>query len=194
MDIDDHSIGRLAHRTSAELVLHGRKRIIERIHENAAHDIDHQHLMAGTGLIKPSPFARYAGGIVARTQNAVLVIDEGQNLALISPMVAGGDAIDPGAKKLIGHRPSQAEAARGIFGIGDDEIGFQDVFQAGELGRNHVPARPPDDVANEQKSHPGFIAQASAGETVFGPHGYNFCAQAPQHRGRHDGAIPERQE
>jgi undecaprenyl diphosphate synthase len=47
MHVDDDGIGAGTERAGGELALHRRERIVERVHEDAAHGIDHQHARAG---------------------------------------------------------------------------------------------------------------------------------------------------
>ena len=71
-----------------------------------------------------------AGGIVRRTQHAarqrgliavggVHVLDD---LALVPDVIAGGDDVDAEFEQLLGDLRSDAEAAGGVFAVGDGEI------------------------------------------------------------------------
>src|SRR5262245_66621559 len=50
MDVDDDRVGRLLQWTDGKLALNRRARVVERVHEDAAHCIDDEHASAGLGL------------------------------------------------------------------------------------------------------------------------------------------------
>ena len=87
------------------------------------------------------------------------MVDEGEDLLLVHPVVAGGDAVDAGMKQIVGDGAREAEAARRILAVGDDEIEFERFLEARQLGRDHVAPRPPHDVADEKKVHEDAVSQ-----------------------------------
>ena len=46
VEVDDDGVGLLAERTGGELAVDRRERIVERIHEDAAHGVDDEHARA----------------------------------------------------------------------------------------------------------------------------------------------------
>ena len=58
MHVDDDGVGRLAQRTGGKLRLHAGEGIVERIHEDAAHDVDHEHALALSRLVEIGAAAR----------------------------------------------------------------------------------------------------------------------------------------
>ncbi len=110
------------------------------------------------GLIEPGPLARGAGRIINRAQDAVVAVDEGENFPLILPMIAGGEAVDTAGEHLVGNGTGQPEASGGVFGVGNDEIGFQPSDQTGHMRRHRLAARPADNVADEKNIHDFFIS------------------------------------
>ena len=74
MDVDDDGLGLFAQRAVRELTIDGREGIVERIHEDATHGVDHQRSLAVFCLDQHSATARRAGRRVAggesRTEGA----------------------------------------------------------------------------------------------------------------------------
>ena len=133
--------------------VHRGERIIQRIHEHPAHDIDHQHAAAAGRLVEIGARARRALGIIRGPQDAVFLLDIGEDFLLVGPVIAGGDHIDAAGEEFLGDGAGEAEAAGGILAIGDDQIELQRVAQARQFGRHHVAARLADDVAQEKNVH-----------------------------------------
>ena len=68
----------------------------------------------------------FVSGII----HAVFVADEGEDFLLVGPVIAGGDHIDAHGEEFFRDGAGQAEAARRILAIVDDEIQFQALAQA----------------------------------------------------------------
>ena len=62
MDVDDDGVGGALERTGRKLALDRRERIVERLHEDAAHDVDDQHARAVPGVDQGRAAAGRAGG------------------------------------------------------------------------------------------------------------------------------------
>ncbi len=146
-------IRRFAERACVELRIDGCKRIVLRLHENAAERRDDENILPVPRLKEIRALARRAGGKIARAQHAVFIIDEGQNLALVGPVVAGGDAIDAQREEIVGDGAREAEATRRVLAVDDDEIELEAIDQARKFRRHHVAARLSDDVADEKNAH-----------------------------------------
>ena len=63
--------------------------------------------------------------IILRAQDAVFVVDIGEDLLLVGPVIAGRDHVDAHGEEFLGDGAGEAEAAGGILAIGDDEIGLR---------------------------------------------------------------------
>ena len=58
MHVDDHRIGHLAQGAGLEFPVDGGERIVERVHVEAAHDVDDEDALAGRVSIRVAPRAR----------------------------------------------------------------------------------------------------------------------------------------
>ena len=105
MHVDHDGVGGLAERAGGEFALDRRERIVERVHEDAAHGVDHQHALAVLGVDQRRAAARRAGGIVERADQARRALDEHQRLALIPGMIAERDRVGAGIDQLVVDRP-----------------------------------------------------------------------------------------
>ena len=81
-------------------------------------------------LVEVGAAPRRALGIIERAEDAVFVLDIGEDFLLVGPVIAGGDHIDADAEEFLGDGAGEAEAAGGVLAIGDDEIQLQLVAQA----------------------------------------------------------------
>ena len=70
VQVDEDGVGARAQRTGSDFAIDGGERIVERIHEDAAHGVDHQDPRAVLGLDQRRAAARRAGGIVDRPHQA----------------------------------------------------------------------------------------------------------------------------
>ena len=153
VNVEDDGVGGEAERTGGQFLLDGGERIVERVHEDAAHDIHHQHALALGRLIQPGAAPRRARRIIERPQHMRRPLDEHQGLALVEGVVAERDAIDPGVEEFLRDGLGDAETAGGVLAIGDDEIERQIPPQDGDMFGDGGAAGAADDVADEQKTH-----------------------------------------
>ena len=79
--------------------------------------------------------------IVDRAQEAVVALGEGQRLALVPDMVAGGDAVGAGVEQLLQDLLGDAEAAGGVLAVDDDEVEAMLCDEAGKLRGDRRAAR-----------------------------------------------------
>ena len=142
-----------AKRTSIQLCIDRRERIVLRFHEDAAERRDDEHILPVPRLKQIRALARRAGGKIARPQHAVLVVDEGQYLALIGPMVAGGDAIDAQREKIVGDGAREAKAARRVLAVDDHKIQFQPVDETRQFRGHDIATGFSNDVSDEKNAH-----------------------------------------
>src|SRR3546814_17129867 len=93
------------------------KRIVERVHEDAAHHLHHQHLAAtGHGEYRGAP-ARRALGVIQRPQQPGVAVDVAQRLALVPGMVAENDGVDAGGVEVIAALVGEAEDGGGMLAV-----------------------------------------------------------------------------
>ena len=81
-------VGLLAERAGGELALDGGEGVVERVHEDAAHDVDDEDAAPLRAVEHAGPAPRRAGRVVERAQEARLARDEDQRLALVEDVVA----------------------------------------------------------------------------------------------------------
>jgi hypothetical protein len=122
MNVDDGGVADLAQRASGELLLDGGEGIVERVHEDAAHDVHHENARAVRSLIDASPAAGRAGRIIGGADQPRLPFDEDQRFLLVEGMVAEGDAIRAGGEDFLADRLGDAEAMRRVLAVHDDEV------------------------------------------------------------------------
>ena len=89
---------------SAELALDGGERIVERVHENAAHDIDDQEPRAFRALDDRGAPAGRARREIDRPDQARLALDEHERLALIEGVIAERHRVDADGEEFLENR------------------------------------------------------------------------------------------
>ena len=146
-------IGHLAQGTGLELPVDSGEGIVERVHVEAAHDVDHENPVARARVDEVRAPSRSAGRVVHRAQQPRLAFDEDEGLALVPGMVAEGDGVGAGRQDLVADRLGDAEAAGGVLAVDDDAVELPAVAKAGQALDHRVAAGPPDDVAEEEKTH-----------------------------------------
>ena len=146
-------IRRFAERTCVELRIDGCKRIVLRFHEDAAERRDDEHILPVPRLKQIRALARRAGGKIARAQYAVFIVDEGQYLALVGPVVAGGDAIDAQREEIVGDGAREAKAARRVLAVDDHKIQFQPVDETRQFRGHDIATGFSNDVSDEKNAH-----------------------------------------
>ena len=153
MNVDDDGVGRALERAGGKLALDRRERIVERVHEDAAHGVDDEHARAIARVDQRRAAAGRAGRKVDRPQQLRRALDEDERLLLIPGMVAAGDHVDAGIDELLVDRLGDAEAAGGILAVDGDEIEppFGDQLRQ-SIEQDGAPAAA-DDVADEQDAH-----------------------------------------
>ena len=137
---------------SAKLALDGGERIVERVHEDAAHHVDDEKPRPLRVLDHRRASPRRARGEIDRADQARLALDEHERLALIEGMIAERHRVDADGKEFLEQALGEAEAARRVLAVDDDEIEPPAGAQNGNLLKDGGASRPPDDVANEQET------------------------------------------
>ena len=108
--------------TGRQLAFDRGERVVERVHENPAHGVDHQRALAVLGVDQRGAAAGRALRIIERSNEARRALDEDQRLALIPRVIAERDGIGAGVDELVVDRLGDAEAAGRVLAIDDDEI------------------------------------------------------------------------
>ena len=98
------------------------ERIVERVHEQPAHQIDDEGAAPIVERVQPPAGAGRGRRKIRRAQDARVAVDIGDQLALVPDMVAGGQDIDAAIVELAADPLGQAKAARRVLGVDDDEI------------------------------------------------------------------------
>ncbi len=153
MDVDDDGVGGIPERAGGKLALQRGEGVVERVHEQAAHDVDDEDAGAVARLDERRAAAGRAGGKIDRTQQLRRALNEDQRLLLVPGMIAAGHRVGAGIDELLVDRLGDAEAAGRVFTVDGDEV---------ELPVPHQPRQPlqhcrtpaaADHVADEEKPH-----------------------------------------
>ena len=104
VEVDDRGVARLAKRAGAKLALDGGERIVERVHEDAAHHVDDEEPRAVRALDHGRAASRRAGGEIGRPDQARLALDEHERLALIEGVIAERHRVDAHGEELLENR------------------------------------------------------------------------------------------
>ena len=93
------------------------------------------------------------GGKLIGLQQALVLGDVGDDLALVPDVVAGGDAVDAGLVQLGADLGGDAEARRRVLAVDRHEIETEFAPQARDFLDHRIAAGPADDVTAEQDLH-----------------------------------------
>ena len=135
---------------AAEDRVEPRERIVERVHEQAAHQIDHQNAAAFVEHVEAPAGARGSLREIGRPQYPPIAWDVGDQLALVPDVIAGGQDVGPGVVKLAGEALGQAERRRRVLGIDDREIDPEVAPQPGKMRLDRVAPGASDHIAAEE--------------------------------------------
>ncbi len=152
MSIDHQHIDAAAQTLGGEHGLERGEGIVERIHEQPGHHVDH-HDAALADREDADAAPRRAARKIDRTEQARIAVDRGQYLALVPDMIAGGDAVDAGLVEIAGRPLGDPEAMRRVLAVGDDEIQIEPLPQTRQMAGHGLPAGPADDVAEKEQPH-----------------------------------------
>ena len=122
MHVEDDGVGARFERAGGKLALDRGERIVERVHEDAAHGVDDERALAVLGVDHGGAAAGRALGIIERADQARRALDEHQRLALIEGVIAERDGVGAGIDQLVVDRLGDAEAAGRVLAVDDDEI------------------------------------------------------------------------
>ena len=158
MDVDDAGRRRCAERMGAQHGFQRRERVRKGpFHEHLPKCLCHQNLAPAGGLKKARAAARRRLGIVQGPQDARLLLDKLQHVALIEGMIAKRQAIGPGLQQQFRVRRGQPVPGGGILAVHHDEIQPPVLAQLRQCLTNGGAARAAHHVAKKKKSHiPGL--------------------------------------
>ena len=140
-------------RAGGELALDRGEGIVERVHENAAHGIDHQRALAVLGVDQRGAAAGRALGVIDRANEARRALDEHQRLALVPRMIAERDGVGAGVDQLVVDDLGDAEAAGRVLAVDHDEIELPVFDETGQPLVDDCAPGAPDHVADEENAH-----------------------------------------
>ena len=142
-----------AQRTGSDFAIDGGERIVERVHEDAAHGVDHEDPRAVLGLDQRRAAARRAGGVVERPHQAGRTFDEDQRLFLVPGMIAERDGVGAGIDEFAIDRLGDAEPAGSVLAVDGHEIELPVADQAWQALGDDGPPAAANHVADEQNPH-----------------------------------------
>ena len=122
MHVEHDGVGAGFERAGGEFTLDGSERIVERVHEHAAHGVDHQRALAVFGVDQSGAAAGRALGIIDRADQARRALDEHQRLALVPGVIAERDGVGAGVDHFVVDRFGDAEAAGRILAVDNHKI------------------------------------------------------------------------
>ena len=129
------------------------ERIVERVHEQSTHRVQHQDLAAAmVGKHPPAP-PRGRRRVVVGPQQSLLAIEMRDDLALVEDVVAGGDDIRPGREEQVANLRRDAESAGRVLAVDDHEIEVERPAQPGQFVADDAPPGPPHHIAADQQPH-----------------------------------------
>ena len=140
--------------------------------------VNHREALALPGGALVEPHARDPLGKIRGTQNAthaaagiaVARIEIVDDLALVPDVIAGGKHLAAQVEELVGDGRGQAEAASGVFGVGDHQVNAVRLHQVTEMIVDDLAPRAAKDVADEKNLHavPVFLILPSSWGTAVG--------------------------
>ena len=136
---------------SEQLVQPG-ERIVERIHEEPAHQIDDENALLADRM-KPPVGAGRSLWKVRRAQHPRIPVEIGDDLTLVPDVIAGGQHIDFGIVKFAAEALGQAPARRRVLGIDDDQVEGEPTTQGRHVLFYGLTAGPSDNIATKQDFH-----------------------------------------
>ena len=91
---------------------HGVEGIVERLHEDTAHGVDHERALAVLGIDQGGAAAGRMAWKIQRPDQARRALDENQRFLLIPGVVAERDGIGAGVEKVLINRLGDPESRR----------------------------------------------------------------------------------
>src|SRR5207237_2483210 len=129
------------------------ERIIERLHENAPHDIHDADRFAGTRAPEITAASWNAGGRLVRPQQLRLARNVIQHFFLVPDVIAGRHRIDAVAENRFRDVAGDTEPRRRILDVGNDEVERLTLDQRGHRAARDFAPGFAEDVADEEDAH-----------------------------------------
>ena len=143
----------LLQRTGGKLMLDRGKRIVERLHEDAAHGVDDEHARSVLGLDQGRAAAGRARRIIDRPDHARRALDEDERLFLVPGMIAERHRVDAGIEEFAIDRFGDAEAAGGILAVSDDQIELPVAHKLRQPLKDDGAPAAPNHITDEKDAH-----------------------------------------
>ena len=153
VEIDHDGVGALAQRAGVQLAVDRRERIVERVHEQPAHDVDDEDARAGAGLEQGRAAPGRAGRIVGRAHEPRLALDEDERLALVEGVVAERDGVGAGRRRSSQIASVMPKPPAAFSPLTTTQSSRQRSRRAGQPLGHCRAAGASDDVAEEEKAH-----------------------------------------
>ena len=131
-------------------------------HEQPSDDLHDQHLAAVRQPQQGAAAPGRAGQHVERPDQARVLVDVADQLALVEDMIAGGDQIGAGGVEILADLGGDAEAAGGVLAVDDHDVQAEIGAQPRQPVDQHPPSGPADDVAAETRDPHGPAAAGPA--------------------------------
>ena len=154
--IDDDRVRTGFERTGCQFAFDRGERVVERVHENPAHGVDHQSPFAVFCIDQRRAAPGRAFRKIERPDEARCALDEDKRLALIPCVISECDRICSGVDQLIVDDLGDAEAAGSILAIDDDEIELPLGNECGQSFDHDGPPGAADNVADKKNTHTLF--------------------------------------
>jgi hypothetical protein len=129
------------------------ERVVERVHEDPSHDVDHRDSYVVIGFAHVAAVARYTGRKVGRSEQTWLELDVVECLLLVPDVIARRHDLDPGIAETFGDVSRDPHPARRILDVGNGDVDAMTVDQhrngfAGDLSSGLA-----HDVTNKENLH-----------------------------------------
>ena len=127
-----------------DLAQHDGERVVDVEHEHAAHHVDDADRSAVARAREIAAVAGRAGRVVGRPQQPRLGADVVERFLLVPDVIARRHHVDAPVEQLVADLAGDAEAGRGVLGVGDDEIDavVVDERRRAPAARARGPGRP----------------------------------------------------
>ena len=152
MEIDEDGRDRPAQAVPGQNVGSGAERAVERVHEQAAHRLQHQGAAPSFHLDQRGTRARCAGWKIHRADQARGLGDVGYDLFAIPGVIAECDHVGAGGEQRIRHIRGETEAVRGVLGVDHRKLDAKRVRSPGSLAATASrPVRPTTSPMNRMR-------------------------------------------
>ena len=148
-------------RSSSHASVRATKRIVDRRHERAPHQVEHADGHAVDGE-RSGAAPRRRRRIVRRPNDPVAAFEVLGKIALVENMVAAGDEVDAGGEHLVGGLRGQAETARCVFAVSDAGVDVMLLAKQRDATLQRFATRGTDDVPDYQNVERAFYRRADA--------------------------------